>query len=242
MAQYLETPIKFQFMKVPASWELRKLRRGNAPQDEFAFPSVAVTSGASTLKLSALDGWRVRDAFFGLAEGDNEGLLRFLERVGVWSNVEILSHWSPEVRRHCSEGHPVPIRVAGVWKFRETLRRALVDPKGFKADYAARLGRPETDRQLVTQSGIEYTLRFELTRVVVGVIRTTDAYQMLLATVMFDLAKGIPFTQCARKDCAKPFPLKTAHAKIFCCQYCGHLTSQRKKRARDKRERVKDTR
>jgi hypothetical protein len=198
----------------------------------FAFPKVEAARGKSLLKLSQLDGELCRSAFFAIPHGDNEGLLRFLTSVGVWSNQEIQSHWCEEIMQHCNEGHPTPVDVAGLWRFRDSLKQTLLDRGKFKKDYASPLPAPETDLQLALQSGIEFPLRFELTGVASGVVSVAEAHQMLLATVFIDIARGTRFKQCARQDCGAPFPVTSERNKQFCKQYCGHLVSQRKVRAK----------
>jgi uncharacterized protein YjhX (UPF0386 family) len=235
MAQLLNLPVRCRFIKVLATWEIRTVRgRGGATQ--FAFPKIVSAPAGHTLRLAELDGWSCREALFDLAEGDNEALLQFLTNVGVWSNHEVSNHWSAEVTVHCRQGNPVPIDVAGLWLFRDALRTALLDKKRFAGEYAPALTVPETDFQLAMQRGTEFPLRFEITRVASGVLTTTDCYQMLLATVFLDVARGIRFKMCARKDCGQPFPIESRHKRMFHSQYCGHLVSQRKKRARDKKQ------
>ena len=117
------------------------------------------------------------------------------------------------------------------------LKQYLTNTKRFKENYAPLLPRPETGLQLVKQSGIEFPLRFELTEVASGIVTITDTYHMLLATVFADVARGIRFKTCKRKDCQKPFAIESAHKRKYCGQYCGHLVSQRKKRATEQEER-----
>jgi hypothetical protein len=80
------------------------------------------------------------------------------------------------------------------------------------------------------QSGIEFPMRLEITDVASGVLTLTDAYHMLLATVFFDIARGIRFKTCERGDCGRPFPLESKHEKKFCCWYCAHITTVRRNR------------
>ena len=236
MAHLLDIPIRFRFLKLPAIWDLRAVQ--GQPHHEgqyFAFPKL-LTDGEGS-KVSELDGWSCRDEFFGIPEGDNEKLHKFLTNVGVFSNLELSGHWSKEVTQHCREGHPVPIDVQGLWNFRDGLRRALIDRKGFKEKYASPLPRPTTTLGMVKQSGAEFPLHFELESVALGVVTTTDAYHMLLATVFADVARDIRFKVCKREDCQRPFPITSEHTRKFCSQYCGHLVSQRKKRAAEQKKR-----
>jgi hypothetical protein len=82
-----------------------------------------------------------------------------------------------------------------------------------------------------------FALRIELTDVVAGIVTITNARRMLSATVLEDVAGGIRFKTCKRRDCPKPFPIQSKHKQDYCRQYCGHLASQRRKRAAEQRRR-----
>ncbi|MGB6384209.1 MAG: hypothetical protein WBF25_03210 [Terriglobales bacterium] len=178
----------------------------------FAF----ATPDDSSEDVSELDGWRCRDEFLALPQNDNNALLKFLTKMGLFHRRSegLLGHWSREVMSHYRQGNPVPVDVRGLWKFRDNLKRDLLGK-----------GLPET-------SDVEFPLSFELTSAAAGVVTTTDAYHLLLATVFVDAAKRIRFKICQRKDCGKPFPLENKHKKKFCCWYCGHITTVRKNRPR----------
>ncbi len=237
MAHRLSIPIRFEFLRTPAIWELRTVEGDRHHSAQlFAFSRVLSDDSLDAFKLTELDGWKRRDEFFEITDGNDAKLLKFLAKVGVWSNMEISGHWSQEVMRHCREGHPVPISVQGLWRFREGLKWALLNKREFRERDAPRLSRPETGLQLVQRSGIEFPLRFELESVASGLVTITDAYHMLLATVFADVARGIRFKTCKRRDCLRPFAIESKHVRIFCSQYCGHLVSQRKKRQKEQME------
>jgi hypothetical protein len=206
-------------------------RPGHKPA-QFAFSKIEADRSLEAFKVTELDAWKCREEFFALPQKDNEALLKFLTKMGVWLHMEekLLGHSSDEVTQHYWEGHPVPIDVAGLWGFREGLKEALVDRKAFSRTYGPALSRPETGFQLLQQSGIEFPLRFELTNVAGGVVTLTDAYRMLLATVFFDVASGLRFRVCQRADCGQVFPVETRHEKKFCCWYCAHITTVRRNR------------
>ncbi len=199
---------------------------------QFAFSKIQADRSLDAFKVTELDGWKCREEFFALPQGNNEALLRFLTKMGVWlqEKRELLGHWSDELMQHYREGHPVPINVGGLWSFREGLKQALVNRKAFSTTYAPTLSRPETGLQLLQQSGIEFPLSFELTKFAAGVVTLTDAYHMLLATVFFDVASGLRFRVCHRADCRELFPVKSRHEKKFCCWYCAHITTVRRNR------------
>jgi hypothetical protein len=242
VAHNLDIPIRFRFLRIPAIWEIRTVNgRPHHREREFAFSKLLTDDSLEAFELEELNGWDCRDAFFRIPEGDKGKLLEFLKTVGVFSNLELSGHWSDEVTKHCREGHPVPIDVRGIWKLRDGLKRALLNRGEFAEVYAPPLSRPRTARQLVQQSGINFPLRFEVGKVASGVVTTTEAYHMLLATVFADVVRGTRFKTCEREDCGSPFPITSEHSRKFCCQYCGHLVSQRKKRERDKKKREMQT-
>jgi hypothetical protein len=177
-----------------------------------------------------------REEFFAIPENDNNSLIGFLEKVGMWfrDDEQLSGHWSKEIAQHLRAGNPTPINVPGLWKFQKSLRQTLTNKNSFKETYAPLLTRPQTGLQLLRESraGVEFPMRLELTNVATGAITLTDAYHMLLATVFFDVARGIRFKTCQRKDCGKPFPLETKHKKKFCSWYCAHITTVRKNRPR----------
>lgn len=226
-------PIRLRFLRIPAAWELRTLegRTGGEPA-QFAFSQTQDDGSLDAFPVSELDAWKCRDQFFDMREGDNDALLKFLAKVGVWLQMEgeMLDHSSKAVIEHYRGGHPVPIDIRGLWKFREKLRDALVNKKSFRETYAPLLSRPETGLQLVQESGGEFNLRLEITNVATGVVTLTDAYHALLATVFFDVARGVRFKTCERVDCGKPFPLESKHKRKFCSWYCAHITTVRRNR------------
>jgi hypothetical protein len=208
-------PIRLKFLRIPITWEIRAVAgRSRGQHQLFAFAKQLHDDSSGDV--AELDGWKCREEFFALKENDNDALLKFLTKVGVWlrDEGELMGHWSKEVMRHYSEGHPVPIDVRGLWKFRDSLKRALMD------------------RWLPETKGIEFPLSFELAGFPAGVVTVTDAYHLLLATVFVDAAQRIRFKICQRKDCGKPFPLENKHKKKFCCWYCGHITTVRRNRPR----------
>lgn len=238
----LEIPVRLRFFRVPTQWTMRMVPPEAPDHDAhlFAFPTVITDSSLDAFPLTERDAWTCREEFLSLRVGDSDGLREFLESVGLWfsSEHDPISHRSREITAHLKKGNPTPIAVAGLWRFQRSLRESLLKKKAFKETYAPVVGRPLTALQLLNESreGIEYPLRVELTNVVAGVVTLTDAYRMLLATVFFDVARGIRFKTCQRKDCRRPFPLVSKHEKKFCDPYCAHITAVRRDRQKKKRQ------
>lgn len=162
-----------------------------------------------------------------------------MNSVGVWSSGAegpALAHWSR---------NPLYADPDEIWQFREGLKDGLSSSyrRNWVSQLAPLLPRPQTLLDLVTPNpGNNFPLRFELTDVVAGVVTITNARRMLFATVLADVARGIRFKTCKRKDCQKPFPIQSKHKQEYCRQYCGHLASQRRKRAAEQKRRRKQKR
>ena len=213
-------PIRFTFMRLPVAW--------SADTTAKAGPVVSGRlqrwkTSPDEVRLVELDGWHLRDEFFGLPENDIEALTRFLNKVGVWSSETGASlDWSR---------YPLHVHPHDVWRFREELKDALLYPKAFASSVTPRLTKARTLLDLMTpHPANNFPLSFELTDVAAGAVTLTNARHMLFATVLADVARGIRFKTCKRKDCRKPFPIESEHKREYCGQYCGHLQSVRRKR------------
>jgi len=235
----IELPVRIRFLRVPVRWEFREVPSG--PQGElriWAFPTVLYDSTPDHFKLKEVDAWTCRESFLAVPENDNEAMRLYLESVGIWLDDSYESeHPLREIAQHRAAGHPHAVTLFGLWRFRTMIKRALINPRGFREKYGVQPGRPETALQLLneTRRVMEFPLSMELGKAVSGIIALNDAYRMLLATVYIDVVRGIRFKVCARKDCQRPFPLESKHAKKFCCWYCAHITTVRKNRPSKKR-------
>jgi hypothetical protein len=210
----IEIPIRVRFQRIQTKWEICAVKGDSHHKAAlYAFPTIP-----ADYTVKELDPWKCRDAFFAIPENDNTKLGKFLDKVGVWlrEDGELKGHWSDEVYRHYKDGNPQPISVEGLWRFRTSLKNALVDERARK--------------ELANDSALEFPLTFELTDVASGALGISDVHTMLIATVIFDAARGIRFKVCAREDCKRPFPLKTKRRKIFCNPYCAHITTVRRNR------------
>ena len=69
-------------------------------------------------------------------------------------------------------------------------------------------------------------------------IRTSSCREAILATITVDKLRGTKFAICARRDCLNPPFEITRPDRAYCCQYCAHLESIRRK-ARKKKSRRK---
>lgn len=206
----INVPIRLLINNLPAKWRIEV-------HDSKAFALAEVGDFHEGV---SRDVWELRARFFALP-ATNDALLTFLNETGIWSNSgRTVEHTST---RHISE---FPYRTEGVseiWEYRATLRHALLNKKAFRETYGT--------------NDFEFPIGFRLTeRAVEGIIEAYDTSQALLASVYIDVARGIRFKMCARKDCEKLFPLESRHKRKFCSQECGHLASVRRGRARKRKE------
>ena len=219
---HTKVSIRFRFIRIPVTWE----------PFEHAVLGLCLggqlTKGASpnAIKVTELEPWACRREFFGLPRGDAARLVVFLNKVGVWAENEFeltQTTWSTS--------------VDDVFDFRDTLRQALLLRKHFVTLAAPNLTPPKTLRDLMDQKfNREFPFRFELSHGAVGVVTLTNFRDVLWATVFADVAAGLQFKICQRKDCDQPFAITNRHKRKFCSQYCGHLVSQRRKRGERRRK------
>lgn len=226
MAHTINVPMKFRFIKLPVDWTVRSSphpKRGSLTY----FHGVPKKIDFEEDRLKELDGWNCRNEFLRLRQGDMDAARTFLEQVGMWD-------FDP--------GSELPY-----WP----IRRLIVEPErlwNFHCDIGTAL-QPEHQKSFIRQVGPEFPtprslldligkphpsnlfpVRFELTNVAAGVVTLTNACQMIRATVLADIARGIKFRVCEREDCGRTFPLESEHERKYCSQYCGHLESVRRQR------------
>lgn len=188
---------------------------------------------ANVEALKELDGWYWRDRFFGLPETNLERLADFLTEVGAWPSSDAPNLSTP--------GHaltfPAVVRAHDVWAFREDLKDALLDRTRFQKIVAPMLSNPKTWIDLYARpSANDFSLRLELSDVAAGVVSITNARHMLFATVLADVARGIRFKVCKRKDCRIPFAITSKHKREYHDRACAHLAGVRRKRKLEKRQ------
>jgi hypothetical protein len=212
--------IRFCFVRLPVLWAVSNgLILGKFKSMKSAYEDA----------LTEMNADYVRDEFFAVPENDIHKLAEFLNKVGAWPSSDSPS---PNEPGHAMQT-PLVVRPQNVWAFRDELRDALLGPlrKRLKEELTPIQAKKRTWADLYPKhSANNFPLQFELSNVAAGVVTLTNARHMLFATVLADVAHGIRFKVCKRKDCKKPFPLLSAHKRAYCGQYCGHLESVRRKR------------
>ena len=155
MAQGLNIPTRLRFWRVPVEWTM--LSEGS----ELTSAVLTRFTGKITQKVESMaevgreiDGDQVWDEFFRLPEGDDAGVFKLLNKVGLWESDPpgaFISHRADEY---------IPIAVGGrfvssyiravdsteIWRFRRKLRATLPNRKRFIEKFAGarlrnRLGR-----------------------------------------------------------------------------------------------------
>lgn len=97
----------------------------------------------------------------------------------------------------------------------EAVRESLMSPA--KGWFRSRYSSPPT----MNSRSAEFPYFVILTDACEAAIRTTTT---------IDLLRKLKFKECARPDCAKPFPVTSKHERSYCTTYCAHLESVRRSR------------
>jgi hypothetical protein len=219
-------PIRFRFIKIPVAWDLSV----NARVGPVVRGRLGSRKSPEQVRLAEIDGWQCRDEFFSIPDNDVGGFTRFLNKIGVWSqdSESAAFDWSR---------YPLFVHLDDVWRFRQDLMDALLHRKEFAARFLPVQQRPGTlvDLMRQTDPANQFPLSFEVAKLASGVVTVTNGRMMLLATVLADVARGIRFKACKRKDCRKPFSIESRHKRDYCGQPCAHLESVRKKRAESRK-------
>jgi hypothetical protein len=177
---------------------------------DLALPAFYYDGGAS--KEINSDAWEMRDEFLKLRPAIDE-IHKFLNTWGIWG-------WSRgwwAVLGSMSNGRVLlPEWIA---EQQEEVRSAL---KSGSQSWLAQFQRLPAASQTIE--------KYPFFKWQAKTIK-----EALIATVTVDLLKGTKFRVCAREDCSGYFAISSLHKRIFCTQYCGHVVSQRLKRAEAKK-------
>src|ERR1035438_7775341 len=76
----LTLPFCLQALRAPVKWKAEQLAYKNGDVETLLTP-ILVSDQTST----SYDSWEMRNEFLDLKEGDNEGLVSLLNKVGYWS-------------------------------------------------------------------------------------------------------------------------------------------------------------
>ena len=160
----------------------------------------------------------MRDEFLRLKES-NAALLAFLNRWGPWDRLGALYIVEPTGFSPRELGDPVPLAVLPslVWERRRELRSGMLNkPDVWLSDNAA-FG----------------TMQRRTSYPYLGITDHT-CLQAIETTITLDHLRKTVWRKCARQDCENVFAMNSGHGKTYCEQYCGHLESVRRNRAKAK--------
>jgi len=233
MAHTINVPTRLRHWRVPVHWQMLKT--------EFATRYVGKIAAEESA--TEIDGEKYWTKFFDLPQNDG-ALFDFLNEVGLWQSDP------PAAFVHHRDDRYIPIDVGGrfvssyvlavdpvhVWRFRSNLRETLPNPKKFIANFAAARKTPSAMRDLLYN---QFFVRFELDGPApAAVVSTVCLREMILAINYSDIARGVRFQICARKDCPRGLfrNEKGDPRKIYCSQYCAHLESMRRSRSPEEKE------
>ena len=233
---HVNLPIRLQCLRVPVKWKY-EIVRTNDGRETVWFGA----AGGRSEPASAFDPREKRAEFFRLKDTDYEGLREFLDGVGLFRSASIDSalfaaetadvkeiekmqdnyrHVNAADGSHKVWGDPIPLDLDVFWTMRRTVIRELEEPKkGVGFDVW-----PLSIRLANLRSGPA------------AVITTLTFEDALAASVRIDHLLGAKIRKCERQDCPVTFSAPaTKENKIFCSWYCGHITSVRKKRDKDRK-------
>jgi hypothetical protein len=229
--------------RIPTEWSLEKDSKGRWVAEP------AVTQVASP-KVTKIDGWELRRRFLRLKPGDRADALQLLQDVGVWivypDQAASMKDGNKLVNGvfggRLVNGRALPVALEELWRVQQEWIEVLRNPRMLKERFAPPPG-PDAKSSEKLAFGLQnrmmndFPLRFEWRRGrAFGVVETISGREMVLATTHMDLLRHAEFKDCARKDCAIPFPRISDHDQIYCSPDCAHVMAQRALRERRKKE------
>jgi len=159
-----------------------------------------------------LDGWTMRDRFFGLRRNQSD-LLKFLQWAGRFPNTPLL------------DGSAHRYDMLLFWKWQDLFREALVRKN---VDWKKGFGSFPTLFIEERLSDIQFLLEGKKSK---AIVQAACGLYAIGATVEIDLVSGAEFKWCARPDCpTKIFKPTSRHRTKYCSYDCAHLQSIRNSR------------
>ena len=203
-----ELPLEFELHEVSGEWRLE--------EETLHWKEQAEVSGPWPRGENALD---LRQQFLSIERDDARALLDFLNRTGSWDGRTKYGLYE-------------------FWGDQNTIRRLLTrnPPPGhwFEVENFFENFLHELTLNHVVWQGKRLVASYSL----------TETREALLLSAWLDFARGAKFRYCARPDCPKhrkntvPYELTSRHRRRYCSQYCAHLESKRRVRAKAKKKRA----
>ncbi|SRR6266852_6225378 len=246
-----------RFLRIPTQWEIRHPSGQSVEffytRSQFNYPQrkakrtvpVAVPSFSENVdetNLVEVDAWELRNRFFQMKQTEASAL-SFLQEVGVWA-IEDDDHVSGSDKGGLSgafgarfvQGWAAPIALSDMWDVQRDYRKLLADPGQLRRRFGLP---PPATAPIDEKKAFAIRTTFENTLPVhiewrrghaIAVAEAVTWNEMMMATMQIDLLQGARFVCCRRPDCHIPFPVTTAHHKIYCSWYCGHIEAVRRSR------------
>jgi hypothetical protein len=217
--QLISVPIRFHSRATKFHWEIAH-ENGSTWFVGGAPPRIDV--GNTDLG----DGWELVRRFLTLRSEDEESILEFLIAHGQFR--------SPiQESRKLPPGYPLvvfdQIPIHAFATIQDYMRRMLI------------LGNATLPAPWHRNEVQEYTIAFTESRSGSRAEVLVDGtFPSMLATIQFKLLQGANFKSCARKDCRLPFEVTSRHTRLFCSQYCAHITSLRQRRKLERKRQANE--
>lgn len=226
-------PVVFQCLRVEASWD-----RALQPLTALLYkPDLTKRWDGDFLEVKTLgrkattfDPWEKRNEFFRLRRGDTEGLLSFLQTVGVFHRPDqaglTAKYTDSEIGRFQTVDHGKVYYVEylrrisenEIWEIRRLIEGSLQKAEqrsGEHSDFHSRIVRSEGNARLI--------------------VTTTTFLEALELTITVDQVQRAKIRKCARPDCGVSFSNTGGHKKKYCEWNCGHVESVRRSRKRKRK-------
>ena len=206
-----DLPLEFDLYEVSGKWRLEG--------DRLHWEQAAEVAGPWPRKEDALE---LRRQFLAIERGNVQALFAFLKHTGLWMNYR------------------KEFGLYEFWQDQDTIRwlltRNLPPSAGYSFQEWFELGMGNFFRNcLDDRSPLDVQLRGKRLVASYVLAETRDA---IFLSAWLDFARGARFRFCKRPDCPKhrpgtvPFELTSRHRRRYCSQYCAHLESMRRIRAR----------
>ena len=246
MAQKMKTkveiilgiPVTVEYRAAVSKWEIKphpdvwESQAGVQVHPERFFESNLVREMSGPF-----DAWKVREEFLSL-KADRQ-FLDFLNTVGPFAEAPgwLSGQWAASDFKLWQE------------MFREFLKRSPASwdcavEKVFKTKTVSVvgqiLGRAKRFTLLFHWKGKQEVIEWRGAQHIAA-LEAKDVVTAILATIYVDHLHGTKFGFCKRDDCRKAYRIESKHIRKYCSQYCAHLESLRRMRARS-RKRLKTDR
>lgn len=212
----LSIPVSIEFRPQERVWDLYN---GVLWMESIhALPAVPVPMEPKPVNVAVL-----RGEFFQVT--DNDSVLAFLNRTGVFSRDDESRRWT----------------IEDIFRFQRALRYLLeIHPSKWR--YGAMFGGLAKRDDLSKRRVLEEILRYNTCKA--SFLWTSQGHQMILradstlaalvASVLVDHLAGAKFAFCQRATCGKQFPITSGHERKYCSLKCGHAEASRMYRERNR--------